>query len=75
MEDCLLEIMEILFPASGACYDGERADVGDYGSYWSSSLDSDSSLCGRTLYFFSDDCGIDCCDRNNGRAVRGVVSF
>lgn len=63
----------IFFPASGYCVDGSVYDVGSYGFYWGSSLDSGYPLDGRSLYFSYgySDVGYD--NLQYGFPVRGVV--
>ena len=44
----------LFFPACGCCYDGNVFNVGDYGYYWSSSLDSSNVKNTYDLYFSFD---------------------
>ena len=64
----------VFFPAAGDCYNGSVENVGDYGLYWSSSLNSSNVqaaydlLFGNGLVYWQD-----YNNRYNGFPVRGVV--
>ena len=65
----------LFFPTVGFCGNDSVLNVGSYGVYWSSSLDSSNVQSGRNMYFYSG--GVDWQDYNYryvGFAVRGVVS-
>jgi uncharacterized protein (TIGR02145 family) len=64
----------LFFPAAGGCLNGSVKVVGDYGYYWSSSLDTGSRRTAYCLYFSSDGANWDG-DGNRfcGYAVRLVV--
>ena len=64
----------LFFPAASNCSDGSVEDVGDDGSYWSSSLDTYNRQGACYLYFNSGDAGWDYGNyRYYGCAVRPVV--
>ena len=62
----------IFIPAAGSCVDGEVYDVGDYGSVWSSSLNTSFPSYAWYLDFGSSDCNVNNYRRYNGKPVRGV---
>lgn len=62
----------IFLPAAG-CHNGAGVNLdGVLGSYWSASLDGDSSGFAYCLDLSSDNCGMDSCGRSCGRSVRPV---
>ena len=62
----------IFLPAAG-CHNGAGVNLeGVLGSYWSASLDGDSSGFAYCLDLSSDNCGMDSCGRSYGRSVRPV---
>ena len=64
----------LFFPAAGLCFNGSVGNVGSYGNYWSSSLNTDDPQSAFNLYFISEDAYWD--DYSNhcsGFAVRGVI--
>ena len=63
----------LFFPAVGLCYSGGVDNVGSYGNYWSSSLDTSNVVGGWLLCFGSGDCFIITYCRNLGFPVRGVI--
>ena len=64
----------IFIPAAGDAWDGSVRDSGDYGSVWSSVLDTDGGNGGQNLGFFSDNANLlGGNDRYNGFSVRGVI--
>ena len=65
----------LFLPAVGGRWDDELVDVGDYGSYWSSSLDTDDPGRAWYFYFYSDNYGMYYNARRGcGRSVRPVRS-
>ena len=65
----------LFFPACGICYNGSVNDVGSYGYYWSSSLNSSSVRYAYYLRFYNGkaDWQLGYGDRYSGCSVRGVV--
>ena len=63
----------LFFPAAGSCFNGSVLNVGSYGDYWSSSLNTSSAADGRSLSFSSGNCNMNYDYRYLGFAVRGVV--
>ena len=64
----------LFFPAAGRCYNGSVRSVGDYGRYWSSSLDTNNRQDAYYLSFGSLSASWDIYyDRYYGYAVRPVV--
>ena len=63
----------IFIPAAGNAWDGSVQDSGDYGSVWSSMLDTDSVFDGQYLSFSSGGVYLDYRSRYYGLSVRGVV--
>ena len=63
----------IFFPAAGYAWDGSVQDSGDYGSVWSSMLDTDYVDGGQHLYFYSGNVNLYYYSRCGGLSVRGVV--
>lgn len=64
----------LFFPATGVCSNGGVDDVGDNGSYWSSSLGTSNRKYAYFLDFYSSDAGWGSYDsRYAGYAVRGVL--
>ena len=64
----------LFFPAAGYCDDGSVEDVGGYGSYWCSSLDTDYMKFAYRLDFSSDDAYWGgSASRFFGKSVRPVV--
>ncbi len=65
----------LFLPAAGGRWGDELVDVGDYGSYWSSSLDTDDPGRAWYFYFYSDNYGMYYNARRGcGRSVRPVRS-
>ena len=65
---------KLFFPASGYCYNGSVNDVGRYGRYWSSSVNSSNVQNAYSLYFNSSNVyWQNSSYRHDGFAVRGVV--
>ena len=62
----------IFIPAAGDCGEGSVYGVGDYGSVWSSSLDTSGPDYAWYLYFLSGSCYVDSDSRYRGQSVRGV---
>ena len=62
----------IFLPAAGIRYVTDLSDVGDYGNYWSSSLDEYGPYDAWYLYFDSDGVGRYSCSRYYGQSVRPV---
>lgn len=62
----------IFLPAAGCRNDSSSSNVGSYGYYWSSSLNSDYSNLAYYLYFYSGRVGWDYYYRYNGHSVRAV---
>lgn len=63
----------LFFPAAGCGYDTELLSAGDNGNYWSSSLDTGSTVNAYNLYFGSGSVTPDRRSyRYNGRSVRPV---
>ena len=63
----------IFLPATGYRYDTDFYSVGNYGNYWSSSLDEDDPNNAYCLYFYDDDIDWVTDDRNFGQSVRAVL--
>ena len=63
----------IFLPNAGCRYDTDRILVGEYGSYWSSTLSSSSSYVARYLNFSSFSHDTYNGGRSNGRSVRPVT--
>ena len=64
----------LFLPAAGQYWDGMLINVGSYGFYWSSSLDTYEPNYAWYLYFYSDDYSIYGYYRYFGRSVRAVRS-
>ena len=62
----------IFIPAAGDCYDGSMYGVGEYGSVWSSSLNTSFPSDAWYLSFGSDNRHMNYGNRFYGRSVRGV---
>ncbi len=66
----------LFFPAAGCAYNGSLVYVGEFGSYWSSSLCSGNVLSGHYLVFVSDSRDWQRYDyRFYGFPLRGVCDF
>lgn len=66
----------LFFPACRYCTNGVVSNVGTYGYYWSSSLNSSNFVSGRNLLFLSGSsgkCEVDYSSRCDGFTVRGVI--
>ena len=63
----------IFIPAAGYAGDGSVLDSGDYGSVWSSVLNTGYVNFGQSLYFCSGDVGLYSSGRCDGLSVRGVI--
>lgn len=64
----------LFFPATGGCFNGNITSVGNYGYYWSSSLNTSNRQNAHLLFFFSSDATWNSDNfRDSGFAVRGVL--
>jgi nitrogen regulatory protein PII-like uncharacterized protein len=64
----------LFLPNAGYRYDGDLLDMGSFGYYWSSSLNTADPDCARHFDFNSDYYGVDYNGRRYGYAVRAVRS-
>ncbi len=65
----------LFLPASGARLDDILDGIGEYGYYWSSSLDSDHTEAAWALTSITDDCGASSVERYFGMSVRPVCKL
>ena len=70
---CSFSSASLFLPAAGYCYDSDLNDAGDYGRYWSRSLNADYPGSAWNFYFEDGDQGMSDYDRCYGRSVRPVL--
>lgn len=64
----------LFLPAAGNRWDDELNDAGNWGNYWSSSLNTDNPNNAWNFNFNSDNYNMNNNNRNNGQSVRPVRS-